>query len=350
MSGQPAARLTDMITCPVPQTTPAALPHAPPPGLPIMPPCAVTVLIGGQPAARVGDMSMCVAPAPLPNPILRGAFPVPVAMMPAARLTDQGTHPGSLITGPCCPTVLIGLAGTTGNVNAGTKTCQNMAAGRNPPAGSTDSAGNALASNTAGQSYNNCGIETARQVINHTGGNATQEGLMNQAIASGNASQAPIGSVQGGGGGASTPGAGGTVVTPQNQAWFSGGTSDTQQANILTANGIPSSTIPATPTGAQLGQYEVAMSQGRAVLSGGDVSGLPGWGGQTGSHAVLITGYEYDDAGNLTHVTYNDTGLGVCGQRVTAAQFQNFMNIEANNMIAQGSSPFGAAVTNNPVW
>jgi hypothetical protein len=220
-----------------------------------------------------------------------------------------------------------------------------MAAGRNPPAGATDSADNPLPSNTAAQSYNNCGIETARQVINHLGGNVTQEGLMNQAIAAGNASQAAIGSTQGGGGGTA-----GVVVTPQNQAFFSGGTTDTQQAAILNANGVPASTIPATPTGAQLSQYEVAMSQGRAVLAGGDVSGLPGWGGQTGGHAVLITGFEYDENGNLTHVIYNDTGLGICGQRATAAEFQNAMDIEANNMIADGFTPLGAAVTDHAAW
>ena len=63
MSGKPAARLSDKIMCPVPQTTPAALPHAPT-GLPIMPPCAPTVKIGGQFAARMGDQSMCVGARP----------------------------------------------------------------------------------------------------------------------------------------------------------------------------------------------------------------------------------------------------------------------------------------------
>lgn len=340
MSGQPAARLGDTIICPVPQATPAALPHAPPPGLPIIPPCAPPVLIGGKPAARVGDQSMCVAPAPTPNPIMRGAFPVPIMNMPAARLTDSATHPGAMVGPPCCPTVLIGLAGTTGNPPAGMAACQAMAAGRNPPAGSTDSAGNALAANTPGQSYNNCGIETARQVLNTaTGSNVSQEALFNSAIAGGNASQPAIGSS-----------VSGTTVTAANQAWFSGGTVPSQQAAILNANGVPATTIPATPTGAQLGQYEVAMSQGRAVLAGGDVSGFPGWGTQTGGHAVLITGFEYDDAGNLTNVIYNDTGLGICGQRATAAQFQTAMTTEANNIIANGGTPLGAAVTTNSVW
>ncbi len=340
MSGQPAARVGDQIVCPLPQATPAALPHAPPPGLPIIPPGELTVLIGGQPAARMGDQSMCVGPAPTPNPIARGAFPVPIGNQPAARITDSGTHPGSVVMPPGCTTVLIGLAGTTGNPLAAAAACRNMRAGRNPAAGSTDSAGNPLPSNSAGQSYNNCGIETARQVLNQTlGSTVSQEGLMSSAVANGNASQPAVGSVQGT-----------TAVTAQNQAFFSGGTSPTQQANILTNNGVASSVIPATPTGAQLGQYELALSQGRGVLAGGDVAGLPGWGGQSGSHAVLVTGYEYDDAGNITHVHYNDTGIGVCNQRATAAQFQNAMNIEANNLISQGFSPYGAAVTNNPIW
>ncbi len=350
MSGQPAARLTDMITCPVPQTTPAALPHAPPPGLPIMPPCAITVLIGGQPAARVGDMSMCVAPAPLPNPILRGAFPVPVAMMPAARLMDQGTHPGSMITGPCCPTVLIGLSGTAGNVLAGTTICQNMAAGRAPAAGATDSSGNPLTANTAGQSYNNCGIETSRQMINLTGGNQTQEGLMNQAIAGGNATQPAIGSVQAGGGGAVTPGSPGTTVTAANQAFFSGGTTSQQQAAILNANGVPATRQAPNAGGAQLSQFELPASQGRGIQANGDVSGLPGWGTQTGAHSVLVTGLEYDDAGNITHVHYNDTGIGACGQRATAAQFQSFLSIGAANATANGFAPSGFVTTNNQIW
>jgi len=343
MSGQPAARVGDNIACPVLQVIPppgVPPPHAPPPGLPIIPPGAPTVLIGGKLAARMGDQSMCLSPAPLPNPILRGSFPVTFANMPAARATDSGTHPGSTISPPCCTSVEIGLAGTTGDPWTASKVCQSMAAGRNPAPGSTDGAGNPLPANSAGQNYNNCGVETSRQVINHaTGSNLTQEGLLNSAMANGNAAQATVGSVQGG-----------TVVTAQNQMFFSGGTVPSQQAAILTNNGVPASVIPATPTGAQLGQYELALSQGKGVLAGGDVAGLPGWGGQSGGHAVLITGYEYDDNGNIVAVHYNDTGIGVCNQTATPAQFQNAMNIEANNLIAQGFTPLGAAVTNNPIW
>ena len=45
--GQPAARITDMHVCPM---VTGIVPHV---GGPILPPGAVTVLIGGLPAARV---------------------------------------------------------------------------------------------------------------------------------------------------------------------------------------------------------------------------------------------------------------------------------------------------------
>ena len=96
--GQPAARLTDMHTCPA--VNPGPVPHV---GGPIMPPCAVTVLIGGLPAARVGDMALCVGP---PDSIVKGSMSVLIAGMPAARLGDTTVHGGVIVMG--LPTVLIG--------------------------------------------------------------------------------------------------------------------------------------------------------------------------------------------------------------------------------------------------
>ncbi len=302
MSGQPAARIGDTIACAVPQTTPAALPHAPPPGLPIIPPGAIQVVIGGKPAARMGDQSICVGPAPLPNPILKGAFPVPISGMPAARLTDQGTHPGSVIMPPCCPTVLIGLSGTAGNVRAGTQACQAAAAGR--------------ASGTTAQSTGNCGIESSRQVINHANGSAvTEGGLLGTAQANGFANP-------------------------------TGGSTATQQANLLTSQGVPAST-----GAANLGNTALALSQGRGVVANLDAAALwptthginqaPGaW------HAVTVTGATFDDAGNMTSVTINDTGPSGgpnCGIVVPANVFNNAMAARPDNSIA-------LVTTNNPIW
>ena len=95
--GQPAARLTDMHTCPM---VTGVVPHV---GGPILPPCCPTVLIGSLPAARVGDMATCVGP---PDVIVMGSFTVLIGGQPAARLGDSTAHGGVIVMG--FPTVLIG--------------------------------------------------------------------------------------------------------------------------------------------------------------------------------------------------------------------------------------------------
>ncbi|HEY6467766.1 MAG TPA: PAAR domain-containing protein [Candidatus Acidoferrales bacterium] len=93
----PAARVTDMHTCPM-ATGP--VPHV---GGPILPPCEPTVLIGMLPAARVSDMATCVGP---PDTIIKGSATVLIGNLPAARLGDQTAHGGVIILG--CMTVIIG--------------------------------------------------------------------------------------------------------------------------------------------------------------------------------------------------------------------------------------------------
>jgi uncharacterized Zn-binding protein involved in type VI secretion len=95
--GMPAARVTDMHVCPL---VTGVVPHV---GGPILPPGAITVLIGGLPAARVGDMCTCVGP---PDVIALGCFTVLIGGMPAARLGDMTAHGGAIVMG--YPTVLIG--------------------------------------------------------------------------------------------------------------------------------------------------------------------------------------------------------------------------------------------------
>lgn len=94
----PAARVTDMHTCPM---VTGVVPHV---GGPILPPGAVTVLIGSLPAARATDMATCVGP---PDTIANGSATVTIGKMPAARLGDPTVH-GGVIVGPGCPTVIIG--------------------------------------------------------------------------------------------------------------------------------------------------------------------------------------------------------------------------------------------------
>src|SRR5262245_5026855 len=93
----PAARVSDMHTCPM---VTGVVPHV---GGPILPPGAITVLIGGLPAARVTDMATCVGP---PDTIVKGSAKVLIKGLPAARLGDNTAHGGVIILG--CFTVLIG--------------------------------------------------------------------------------------------------------------------------------------------------------------------------------------------------------------------------------------------------
>lgn len=93
----PAARILDMHVCPM---VTGVVPHV---GGPVLPPGALTVLIGGLPAARVGDMLVCTGP---PDLIVRGSATVLIGGMPAARMGDMTAHGGTVMGG--LPTVLIG--------------------------------------------------------------------------------------------------------------------------------------------------------------------------------------------------------------------------------------------------
>ena len=95
--GMPAARISDMHVCPM---VTVLVPHV---GGPIMPPGAVTVLIGKLPAARATDMAVCVGP---PDVIALGSFTVLTMKMPQARVGDITAHGGTIVLG--CFTVLVG--------------------------------------------------------------------------------------------------------------------------------------------------------------------------------------------------------------------------------------------------
>ena len=93
----PAARLTDMHTCPM---VTGVVPHV---GGPISVPGMPTVLTCMMPQARVSDMCVCVGP---PDSIVKGSATVLVGGLPAARIGDNTAHGGVIVLG--APTVLIG--------------------------------------------------------------------------------------------------------------------------------------------------------------------------------------------------------------------------------------------------
>jgi uncharacterized Zn-binding protein involved in type VI secretion len=270
------------------------VPHV---GGPILPAGAPTVLIGGMPAARMGDMATCVGP---PDTIAKGAFPVPIMRNPAARMTDQTAHGGMVAIG--FPTVLIGLSGTAGNVRVGTDMCNAAAGGR--------------ASNATSQTYNNCGVESSRQVINQANGtniseNQLLQSAINQSLANGTPGSPPV--------------------------FANGGTNPAGRQSILANSGVASSVQASNASNLGL-----AMSRGQGTIASLDAANL--WGGTTppGSlHAVTVTGVEYDDAGNVKNVIINDTGTGNCGQVVPIATWN----------AAVGAHPSPALnVTTNPIF
>lgn len=85
-----------------PMQTPAT-PPVPHVGGPVSGPGCPTVLIGGMPAAVVGDMAVCVGP---PDTIVAGSATVMFGGKPAARQGDMTAHGGNIAAG--FPTVIIG--------------------------------------------------------------------------------------------------------------------------------------------------------------------------------------------------------------------------------------------------
>lgn len=104
----PAARITDMHTCPM--VSPGPVPHVGGPVVKGMP----TVLTVSMPQARVTDQCVCAGP---PDIITKGSATVLVGNLPAARIGDMTAHGGVITTG--APTVLIGDAGHSGSPGGG---------------------------------------------------------------------------------------------------------------------------------------------------------------------------------------------------------------------------------------
>jgi uncharacterized Zn-binding protein involved in type VI secretion len=96
----PAARVSDMHTCPLVTPGTPPVPHV---GGPVLPPGVPTVLIEGLPAATVGSLCTCVGP---PDTVAMGSMTVLIGGQPAARVGDTTVHGGSIVMG--CPTVIIG--------------------------------------------------------------------------------------------------------------------------------------------------------------------------------------------------------------------------------------------------
>lgn len=281
---RPAARLTDPHVCPM---VTVLVPHV---GGPIIPPCCVTVLINKLPSARITDLLTCVGP---PDVIVEGSASVLIGKLPASRILDSTVHGGKIILGSL--NVFIGTGSAGGTVKISAAAARAVLGARAFP---------------GQQNFNNCGIQSAAQIIFlATGQMPNENAILALALATGNAS-------------------GGTPP---------GGTTPAQRQSILAANGVASTVLPTTQ--AALG---TAIRNGQGVIVNLDAGTWWGNPAMVGSgHAVTVTGGTFDRAGNLQTVTVNDTGNGT-RTTVPAATLMG-----ATNARSGGSS---MNVTTNPVF
>jgi uncharacterized Zn-binding protein involved in type VI secretion len=259
-----ASRLGDNHTCPL---------HG---GGPVQTPLSPDVLINGLPAARATDQAFC---APVMDFIVTGASTVFINGLPAARRTDKTMHGGIIISG--AGDVIIGGPAqgvTLGDPDGWLQIFVQAAQGRT--------------SNSMKQSYQNCGVESARQILLAAGNEITEGDLLDWAVDEGLAEDAP---------------------DPLER----GGTNPQDRQDILNQQGIPSSLKPAT-------QQEVAqaVAEKKGVISSHDAGKL--WGDPSynnSGHAVSVTGVSYDANGNISDVIISDTGTGDGRRSVPAAQY-----------------------------
>jgi uncharacterized Zn-binding protein involved in type VI secretion len=299
---KPAARVTDNHSCPK---------HG---GGPIIPPCDPTDKVNGLAQARATDKARCPGPIDI---IVTGSSTVRVHGKPAARATDKCMHGGEILP-PCSPDVKIGgapIGVTLGNPRNAERDCRRAARGRNPPRGALDPSGRQIPRRTVAQSYNNCGVETSRLMINRARRSAiSQETLLNTAMNNGFA------------------GRGATL-------YASGGTNPGSRVNILNGNGVPASQTPYS-----IDAVAQAVAEGRGanvVVSAGVLWNDPTIAPGVGDHVVNVSAVQFDANGQVSSVTIVDTGTGQCRQVVSAADWAR----------ATSTTPaWNMVTTNRPIY
>lgn len=120
--------------------------------------------------------------------------------------------------------------------------------------------------------------------------------------------------------------------------YWAGGTLPNQQRSALKRHGIETTEISQDPSTAQnMTDLEDAVGKGKGVIIGVKAGQL--WGDNSGGgHAVLLTGVEYDENGQVVGYVTNDTAKG-CGRRVPKDQLRGALRPELK-----------ATVTKDPIW
>ena len=154
------------------------------------------------------------------------------------------------------------------------------------------------------QSYQNCGLQSSRQIVEQAKGplGKTELQFMDDAIASCGVSQE-----------ANHPADSGASSAPQRQC-------------VLQQYGVPSTVESAT-----VANVDDALRKGKGVIMStkADVlwatQGFPPGVGGGGRHAVVLSNGIYDGSGKMTGVHVNDTGTGT-QYTLTNAQLQDCLD------------------------
>lgn len=154
------------------------------------------------------------------------------------------------------------------------------------------------------QSYQNCGLQSTRQIVEQAQGpqGKTELQYMDDAIASCGIPQAA------------------------NHPDDSGGTNAEQRQCVMQQYGVGSSVEPAT-----IANVDDALRNGKGVVMSSNsdtlwaTQGFPPGVGGGGRHAVVLTNGIYDNDGKMTGVHVNDTGTGT-QYTLTNAQLQDCLD------------------------
>jgi uncharacterized Zn-binding protein involved in type VI secretion len=288
----------------------------------------------GAPGRRAARKSDLVQHDDGLEAIAEGEPTVLINGLPAARITDAVSCDGRIATG--CGTVNIGHARgrVVGNVQVGQKMCLAAIKGRN-----LKSLNRTLRNlSPAMQSYSNCAIESARQIINQaTGKSLTEDGLLQYALDHGDADYDGVCKAMG---------------TPPTSA--DGAASLDGQVSALMRN----FDVPAVVETSSLDSIGTALANRQGVIAEVDASvlwqGVPGIVAPNGfaPHAVTVTGIEYDDNGNITNVVINDSA-GQCSRKVSVDQWNKAVQAIHNAVdttTGQHYAPATILVTQNPIF
>jgi uncharacterized Zn-binding protein involved in type VI secretion len=260
--------------------------------------------INSEVAARAGDSALCEGPR---DRIVTGSATVRFNGRAASRVGSRTMHGGALLIGSGNVRVGGPAAGTTvGSPHRGEKMCHALGPGRHPPPGTVYPAGHPragqpiLPSGTR-QSYNNCGVETSRAVVQEaTGKEISEDAMLDSHLDDGLAR------------GSKDP----------KQRFRSGGTNPVERQEILRKHGVESELHPQE----DMGGMAQAVADGHGVITSHNGGILWNDTAYLGSgHSVLLSGINYNANGEIESVTVVDTGTGNCASVIPIARFKKSM-------------------------